>query len=107
MIHIIEMTELVTTLSNLSGKKNFSIKLSELREIGYKIERENKSLRVNLSDSSRQMFIRRNRDNITFVDETIIINNTSHPTYKHLVKVYSPSNNVSRTIEIVLSKKSE
>lgn len=106
MIHIIEMTELVTSLSNISGEKKFSIKLSELREIGYKIERENKSLRVNLSDSSRQMFISRNRDNITFENDTIKVNNTSHPMYKQLVKIYRPSNNVGKTIEIVFSKKS-
>ena len=104
MIHIIEMTELVTSLSHLSGEDRYSIKMSELREIGYKIERENKSLRVNLSDSSRQMFIRRNRDNITFVDETITVINTSHPMYKQLVKIYRPSNNVEQTIEIVVRK---
>lgn len=105
MIHIIEMTELVTSLSHLSGDEQYSIKMGELREIACKIERADRSLRVNLSDSSRKLFISRNRDNITFENGTIKVNNTSHPMYKHLVKIYRPSNNVERTIEIVFRKK--
>lgn len=105
MIHIIEMTELVTSLSKHNEGERFSITFEQLREIGYELEDRNQSLRVNLSDSTRQLLISRNKENIKVIDETIVVDNTSHPMYKHLMKMYSLSEELEKEIFNVFKNK--
>ena len=105
MIHIIEMTELVTSLSKHNDENHFAITFEKLREIGYELEKENQSVRVNLSDSSRQLLMSRNKGNIKIEGDRIIVDNTSHPMFKHLMKMYCLSEKLEKEIVSVLSSK--
>lgn len=105
MIHIIEMTELVTSLSKHNDEKHFAITFAKLREIAYELERENQSLRVNLSDSSRQLLMSRNKGNIKIEEDRIIVDNTSHPMFKYLMEMYCLSEKLDNELVSVFRSK--